>query len=125
MNGARAGTDLFEQIGIYNPNGTFFGASQPQPANVTIRFVFSDGFVLAQDFVIAADGNLIVDLTTYAPLLAQNANNRFFFSMDVVSDVPVVAMFRHYDTSLGGLQPSGGDSSIGTQRGQVVALTSL
>ena len=124
-NAGRAGVDLFEQVAVFNPNGTFFGASQPQAANVTIRFLFTDGFVLAQDFVIASDGNLILDLTTFAPLLAQNANNRYFYSMDVSSDVPVVAMMRHYDTSLGGVQPSGGDSSIGTQRGQVVPLTGL
>lgn len=125
MDGSRAGTDLFENLAIYNPNGSFFGASQPQPANVTVRFMFSDGFVLARDFVVLADANLFIDLTTYAPLLAQNANNRYFYSIDVVSDVPVVAMMRHYDTSLGGLQPSGGDSTNGTQRGQVTALNNL
>jgi cyclophilin family peptidyl-prolyl cis-trans isomerase len=125
MDGARAGTDLFENLGIFNPNGSFFGASQPQPANITVRFLFSDGFVLARDFTIAADANLFIDLSTYAPLLAQNANNRYFYSLDVVSDVPVVAMMRHYDTSLGGLQASGGDSSNGTQRGQITALNAL
>jgi cyclophilin family peptidyl-prolyl cis-trans isomerase len=125
MNGARAGNTLFEEIGLFNPNGTFFGASQPQTANVTIRFLFSDGFVMTKDIAIDSDGFKFVDLTTLPELLAQNANNRYYFSMDIVSDVPIVAMMRHYDTSLGGLQPSGGDSTIGTQRGQVLALNNL
>jgi cyclophilin family peptidyl-prolyl cis-trans isomerase len=125
MNAQRAGNDLFETIGLFNPNGTFFGASQPQPANVTLRFLFNDGFVLALDYTLNADGAKLIDLTTLAPLLAQSANNRFYYSLDVVSDVPIVAMESHYDTSLGGLQPSGGDSTIGTQRGQVTALNAL
>jgi cyclophilin family peptidyl-prolyl cis-trans isomerase len=125
MDGSRAGNDLFENLGIYNPNGTFFGASQPQAANITIRFLFTDGFVLARDFTIASDANLFIDLGTYAPLLAQNANNRYFFSIDIVSDVPVVAAMRHYDTSLGGLQPSGGDSTNGAQRSSVTLLSAL
>jgi hypothetical protein len=125
MNSTRAGNDLFETVGLFNPNGTFFNASQPQPANVTLRFLFNDGFVLALDYTIVSDGSKIIDLTTLAPLLAQNANGRFYYSLDVVSDVPIVAMMSHYDTSLGGLQPSGGDSTIGTQRGGVTPLNSL
>jgi cyclophilin family peptidyl-prolyl cis-trans isomerase len=125
MNGARAGTTLFEEIGLYNPNGTFFNASQPQMANITLRFLFNDGFVMTKDYAVGPDGFQFVDLTTLPELLAQNANGRFFFSLDVVADVPIVAMMRHYDTSLGGLQPSGGDSTIGTQRGQVLGLMNL
>jgi hypothetical protein len=125
MNGTRAGTDLFESLGVFNPNSAFFGASQVQDALVTVRFLFTDGFVMSQDFTVTADKNLLLDLTTYAPLLAQNANGRYYFSLEVVSDVPVVAMMRHYDTSLGGVQPSGGDSTIGTQRGQVLGLNNL
>lgn len=125
MNGARAGTTLFEEVGLFNPNGTFFSASQAQSTTVTLRFLFSDGFVLTKDYTLAADGFKFVDLTTLPELLAQNANNRYYFSLDVVSDIPIVAQMRHYDTSLGGLQASGGDSTIGTQRGQVVGLMNL
>lgn len=125
MNGARAGNTLFEEIGLFNPNGTFFNASQPQVANVTIRFLFNDGFVMTKDITLDSDGFKFVDLTTLPELLAQNANNRYYFSLDIVSDVPIVAAMRHYDTTLGGLQPSGGDSTIGTQRGQIVGLMNL
>ena len=125
MNGARAGNTLFEEIGLFNPNGTFFGAQQPQVANVTIRFLFNDGFVMTKDIALSADGFAFVNLTTLPELLAQNANNRYYFSLDIVSDVPIVAMMRHYDTSLGGLQPSGGDSTLGTQRGQILPLNML
>ncbi len=125
MNGARAGTSLFEEIGLFNPNGTFFNASQPQTANVTIRFLFSDGFVMTKDITLDADGFKFVDLTTLPELLAQNANNRYYFSLDIVSDVPIVAAMRHYDTTLGTSQPAGGGSSLGTQRGQIVGLLNL
>ena len=96
MNAQRAGNDLFEGIGIFNPNGSFFGL-QPQDADVTLRFLFSDGFVLSEDFTVAADSNLLINLTTYQPLLDQSAHGRFYYSLDVVSDVPVVAMMSHYD----------------------------
>lgn len=126
INGQRAGVDLFEQIAIYNP-GQFFGISDTSPANVTVRFLFSDGFVVARDFQIARDRTQFIDLAdandpTSIALRAQNANNRFYYSVEIVSDLGVVAQFRHYDTTLGNLQPSGGDSSIGTQRGTIVTL---
>ncbi len=126
MNQQRAGVDLFEQIAVYNP-GQFFGVTDTAAANVTVRFLYTDGFVIARDFQIARDRTLFIDLAdpndpTSIALRAQNANNRFFFSVEVVSDVGVVAQFRHYDLTLGNLQPSGGDSTIGTQRGTVTIL---
>lgn len=117
----RAGTDLFEKIGLFNPNGSFFGQTV-QDAIVTVRIVFSDGFVLALDYTLAGDASKFIDLTTLPELQAQVALNRFYYSVNVVSDVPIVAMMSHYDTTLGGVQPSGGGTSIGTQRGQILAL---
>lgn len=126
MNRARAGTDLFETLAIYNPYGsTFIGSAPAQQASVRVRFLFTDGFVLNHDVTIDGDGRVQLDLHTFTPLLNQSDNNRFFFSIEVVSDIPVVAMMRHYDTTLGTNQPSGGDSSIGTQRGQVLPLSGL
>jgi cyclophilin family peptidyl-prolyl cis-trans isomerase len=120
MDSARAGHDVFETLAFYNP-GSFFGNNQGA-ASVTVRFLFTDGFVLTQDVALAADGRSQLDLHTFQPLLAQNANGRFYYSLQVVSDVPIVAMMRHYDLTLGDLQPSGGDSTIGTQRGTVTTL---
>lgn len=125
MNGARAGDDLFESIAVFNPNSPDFGVNPGQDANVTIRFCFTDGFVLAQDFTVAPGQRLENVLNSNAALLAQNANNRFYFSIEVVSDIPVIAMMSHYDLTLGNLQPSGGGITIGTQRGQIVALADL
>jgi cyclophilin family peptidyl-prolyl cis-trans isomerase len=124
MNGARANNDLFETISLYNPNSADFSAPAVQ-ASVTVRFLFNDGFVLAQDYTVDAGRRLDLPLTTNAGLLAQNASNRFFYSIEVVSDVPILASMSHYDLSLGGVQPSGGDIFLGTQRGTVVALSAL
>jgi len=124
MNGARANNDLFETISVYNPNAAFFNAPGVT-ASVTVRFLFSDGFVLAQDYSVESGKRLDLPLTTNAGLLAQNANNRFFYSIEVVSDVPVIAMMSHYDLSLGGVQPSGGDVFLGAQRGTVLPLSQL
>lgn len=124
MNGGRANIDLFETLAIYNPWSSQFGAT-PTQANVAVRFLFTDGFVLTQDYTIDSGRRLELDLGANAGLIAQNANNRYFYSIEVVSDIAVIAMMRHYDTTLGNLQASGGGSMIGTQRGQVIALSDL
>lgn len=126
MNGApRAGTELFETLGIFNPNANDIFGTADEVANVTIRFLFNDGFVLSRDFAIDAGENLFIDLHTYQPLLDQVANNRFFYSIEIVSDVGVIAQMRHYDTTLGIGQPSGGGSTNGTQRGTITVLEDL
>lgn len=125
MNVQRAGVDLFEKLAVYNPNGSMLFSGTRQPALVTLRFLFTDGTVLSTQFPIESDESLIIDLTTFAPLLAQNANNRYYYSLEVLSDVAVVAGMSHYDTSLGGLQPSGGDQSNGTTQGEVFPLDDL
>lgn len=126
MNGApRAGTELFETLALFNPNAsTIFGGTD-ETANVTVRFLFADGFVMAQDFVLDAGKNMFIDMHTYQPLLDQVANNRFFYSLEIVSDIGIIAQFSHYDTTLGIGQPSGGGLSIGTQRGTVTVLEDL
>ena len=59
---------------------------------------------------------------TFQPLLDQIAQNRFFYSIEIVSDIAVIAAFNHYDTTLGIGQPSGGGLTNGTQRGSTVVL---
>lgn len=126
MDGARAGDDLFESIAVYNPNSPDFGVNPAQTATITIRIVFTDGFVLALPNVELEGGMRMENiLNANADLIAQNANNRYFFSVEVVSDIPVIAMMSHYDLTLGDLQPSGGGVTIGTQRGLVVPLNML
>jgi hypothetical protein len=124
MNHSRAGVDLFETFSVYNPNIESLGATE-QDANITLRFIYTDGFVLSRDFVVAAGQRLDVDVHTLAEVLEQSEDNgRFFFSVEIVSDIGVCAMMRHFDLTLGGQQPSGGFSTYGIQRG-VTALTDL
>jgi cyclophilin family peptidyl-prolyl cis-trans isomerase len=124
MNNTRAGVDLFETFSVYNPNITALGATE-QDANITIRFLYTDGFVLAKDFVVNAGHRLDLDAHTDTDVIAQARDHaRFFYSVEIVSDVPVVGMMRHYDLTLGNLQPSGGFATLGTQR-DTTALTAL
>ncbi|MFN7021992.1 MAG: peptidylprolyl isomerase [Phycisphaerales bacterium] len=124
LDDARAGVDLFERFAVYNPNITALGATE-QEANVTFRFLYTDGFVQTFDFVVLAGARLDFVVHTNSTLLAQARDNgRYFFTVEIVSDAPVVAMMNHYDLTLGNAQPSGGFSTIGTQR-NTVSLTSL
>ena len=79
----------------------------------------------AERLVLEVANLALIRLWQFAELLAQNANNRYYFSLDIASDVPIVASMRHYDTTLGTTQPAGGDSTIGTQRWQILALNNL
>lgn len=124
IDDARAGNDLFENFAVYNPNITALGATE-QEANVTFRFLYTDGFVQTFDFVIAAGERLDFVAHTNATLLAQARDHgRFFFSVEIASDVPVVAAMRHFDLTLGAATPSGGFGTLGTQRNTTL-LTSL
>lgn len=124
MDPARAGNDLFETLSVFNPQIPAIGGTG-DTANVTLRFLYTDGFIVTRDFTVAAGRRVDTDVHSLAEILAQGANSRFFFSVEVVSDVPVVAQFRHYDLTLGNLQPSGGFATLGTQRGTIVALNNL
>lgn len=125
MNSARAGQDLFETLAVYNPNGSSLFGATAREAVVTLRFLFTDGVVLSEQFTIGADRSLVIDLTTYAPLLEQNFLGRYYYSLEIVSNTAVVAGMSHYDTSLGGLQPSGGGLFNGATQGGVVPLSDL
>lgn len=116
INSFRSPKDVFEQLGIYNPNETSLAGSD-RAANISIRFSYTDGVVVTKTVTVAAGRRLELILDTDSELIAQNQMGRSFYTISVVSDVPVIAMMRHYDLSLGGLQASGGDSTIGTQRG--------
>lgn len=126
MNATRAGVDLFERISVFNPNYAPFGVTAT-PAEVSFRLYYTDGFVLEINQVIAGGERFDLNLHANAQVLAQATGGRQFFSIEVVSDVPVVAMMRHIDNGLGfgNADPSGGFHTLGAQRGTVVALTEL
>lgn len=126
MDSGRAGDDLFERLSVFNPNFNIFGVPATD-ASVTFRLYYTDGFVLDLDFVIAGGERQDVDLDQNAQVLAQASSGRQFFSIEVVSDVPVVAMMRHIDNGLGfgNPDPSGGFITLGAQRGTVLSLLEL
>jgi peptidyl-prolyl cis-trans isomerase A (cyclophilin A) len=124
MNAARAGHDLFEFVGVYNPNSSLFGVTD-QTANVTLKFRYNDGFVITKNFTVAAGRRLEVDLHTVAEILAQavGVSGRYFFSTEVASDIPVVAEMWHFDQTLGlSTATSGGFGTLGTPLGTLTPL---
>jgi len=122
----RAGDDLFERLSIFNPNFNVFGVTAVT-AEVTIRLYYTDGFVLSLDRMIDGGERLDIDLDSDPQVLAQSTGGRQFFSIEIVSDVPTVAMMRHIDNGLGfgNADPSGGFITLGAQRGTVLSLLDL
>jgi hypothetical protein len=123
MDDTRAGLDLFETLSVYNPHSslTSLGAGD---APVSIRFSYADGFVLLAQFTLAAGDSRIIDLHTYEPILAQAREHaRYFYSIEVASDVGVVAQEWHVDFSLSGLIPGGGFSTSGALLGTLIPFT--
>jgi hypothetical protein len=125
MDPGRAGTDVFEVLGVFNPNSTLLGATE-RDASVTIRFRYTDGFVLTLTRTVPAGERLQLNLHELPEILDQGRNNnRFFYATEVASDVNVVAEMWHFDLSLGGSTPAGGFSALGTAIGPTVRLDLL
>ena len=125
MDPARASVNVFETFSLYNPNSQFF-TGQNTTANVTINFIYTDGFVLAQNATITGGGRFEMNVDENQAVLDQGTNNnRFFYSVQIVSDIPIMAQMFHYDLTLGGLQASGGFTTIGTPSGTITRLDQL
>ncbi len=120
---SRAGNNLFETISVYNPYTSFFGVTELD-ADVTLRFIYNDGTVVTEDFTLAGGERMDVDLHLLETVLEQSDMGRRFFSIEVVSTVPVVAGMRHYDLLSNNRQAPGGFAVTGIQRG-VFALSEL
>ncbi len=122
---ARAGNDIFETITIYNPNTTFFGTTN-QTVTVDVNIYYTDGFVLTESLSIDANERVDLEMHNLASVLSQGTDNgRFFFSIEIVASLPVVAQMVHYDLTLGALQPSGGFATLGTPAAGEIRLTDL
>jgi cyclophilin family peptidyl-prolyl cis-trans isomerase len=125
MDVARAGTDVRETVFVYNPYAKIFEQTETD-ANVTITFRYTDGFVLPIDYVVAGGETLFLDIHTLQAVLDQGPqNNRYFFSIEVSADIPVVAQMWHYDLTLGGVSPAGGFGTLGTPFDTVYSLDTL
>jgi hypothetical protein len=126
MDPARAGINVFETVSLYNPNSTFFTGNPGVTANVTFTFLYTDGFSFSHTATIEGGGRLDLDMQTFQPILDQGTQNgRFFYSVRVDSDIPITAQMFHYDLTLGGLQASGGFSTLGMPVGPTTRLDSL
>lgn len=125
MDPGRASVNVFETFSLYNPNSTFF-TGMNTTANVSINFIYNDGFVLTQTATITGGGRFEMNVDETQAVLDQGTmNNRFFYSVQVVSDIPIIAQMFHYDLTLGGLQASGGFTSLGTPDGTITRLDQL
>lgn len=125
MDPGRAGDSVLETISVYNPNSVFF-TGQNTTANITFQFMYGDGFVVTHTAQVLGGARLDLTLDEFQPILTQGTQNgRFFYSIRVSSDIPMMAEMLHYDLTLGGLQASGGFSTLGTPQGTVLRLDQL
>lgn len=125
MDAGRAGDDVFETISVYNPNSALFGVTDTD-ANVTFRFLYNDGTVVTVNRTVAAGKPVDIKLHELEELLEQGPMfGRYYYSIEVVSNIPVIAQMNHYDLTLGDLQPSGGFGVLGTQSGDIYSLDDL
>lgn len=129
MDPARAGEDLFESISVFNPNSAFFGATE-NTADVTVRFFFADGFEVTETFQVEPGKRVDLHVDTLDSILNRPRStptlaSEFFYSVEVTSNLPIVAQMIHYDLTLGDLQPSGGFLTTGTPLGTIVRLDAL
>jgi cyclophilin family peptidyl-prolyl cis-trans isomerase len=124
---SRAAPNVLEDsLYIFNPMAPGFGVPASDAAiHITIRF--TDGFELEIDRVAAAGTLLRVGISTLDELIEQaTENGRYFYSIEVASDVPVVAQMLHTDTSLGFVALRGGGFALsGAVAGTTTRLDEL
>lgn len=126
MDPVRAGVNVFELVSVFNPNSAFFNVASEQTAVVTLTFRYTDGFAFNKVYSVEPGRRLAVDLHALPEILEQGtANQRFFYSMEVSSNVNVVSEMWHFDLTLGGLSPSGGFATLGTPVGATIPLDNL
>lgn len=117
---------LQESLTIFNPMGTAFGVAD-QAAALTITFRFIDGTSISIERSVGGGTGLNLQLSLL-PELIEEANERehYFYSMEVSSDVPIIAQFMHTDAMLGlSIGAGGGFSSYGTTTGSLTRIEDL
>lgn len=93
---------LEELVHLFNPNSAGFGRDA-QDAAVTLTFRFADGFTMTLGRTVASGTMDRIDITAIPELMEQaTMNHRYFYSIEISSDVPILAQMLHVDTSLGG-----------------------
>jgi len=123
---ARTGDALEEMLNIFNPYGEAFGVTD-QAADVTLTFRYADGFTFSIDRSVAGGSMLTIDVSRLAEIIEQaETNDRFYYSIEVMSSVPILAQMRHTDRTLnlpGNL--GGGFTTLGMAFGTLVRVDEL
>lgn len=117
---------LEEYITVFNPNSAAFGTSE-MDATVTFTFRYTDGTTFSINRNVAAGANEHVAISDLQEVIDQaNLHDRFFYSIEVSSDVPIIAQMIHTDATLGEAgRATGGFATLGTIFGDRVRLDEL
>jgi hypothetical protein len=124
---ARVGPNVLEEhVAVFNPHAASFG-SPPVAANVTFTFRYTDGFSFSIQRTVGAGMSEVIEVSQVAEVLEQAEENaRFYYSVEVRSDVSVIAQMLHTDATLGGPAVStGGFTTLGTMFGERTRLDQL
>jgi hypothetical protein len=93
---------LEELVHIFNPNAASFGRTAAD-ANVTLTFRFTDGFTMTVNRTVASGTMARIDVTALPELIEQaTMHHRFYYAVELSSDVSVIAQMLHTDVTLGG-----------------------
>jgi hypothetical protein len=113
---------LEEDLVIFNP-ATLTAELPDQDATVSIIFRYVDGHVLTLQRTVFAGAALWLSIAELPEVIAEARDNgRYFYSIEVSSDVPIVAQMFHTDVELGMNAGSGGFSTLGMQLGPLTFL---
>ncbi len=117
---------LEEFVTIFNPNAASFGTTDAD-ATINLTFRYSDGTMFTIQRAVAAGTAEHIEISGLQEVINQaEMNQRYFYSIEVTSDVPVIAQMLHTDATLGEEdRATGGFSTLGTLFGSRVRLGAL
>lgn len=117
---------LEEYIYVFNPNSTTFGVAD-QMATLSITFRYTDGTTFSIPLTVAAGTTEHLELSALQELIDQaDLHDRYFYSVQVSSDVPIIAQMLHVDATLGDPdRATGGFTTLGTVFGARTRLDQL
>lgn len=118
--------ELEEAIHLFNPFGSALGI-EAQDATVQITFRYADGFEMTIERVVAGGTMSRVAISSLPEVIEQaEANDRFYYSIEVSSVLPILAQMLHIDVRLGTMMDIGGGFiSAGSSLGMFSRLDEL
>ncbi len=123
----RTGPNLLEEhLTVFNPLGAALGLAV-QDAQVTFTFRSTDGSSFSINQTVAGGTGAHLEISVLRQIIDRaNDNGLFYYSVDVTSDVPIIAEFMHTDIHASGPNTrTGGFSLSGTNFGAVTRLDQL